>query len=313
MPVGGPSSSSPWSDRPFAEPSPSSIRFGASPITLASRQPATASPSDFSTDVTLNQRLRHEKPIYRLSRCHTGNNWYFKGIGILSPRGRQWISDGAGERVFMENFDIFADPVGTIPHIDPIALAERPRPLPPRDVCDHLVEIFFDSKTSILFPFLDSDIFGATVDRAYHVDVVDLGAQACIWALIALMIRTTDSQQFGLNIGPRDCIHEATRLLTINNGNTNLDSLQATLLLVSHLTASEYHYAADLRLVGVSKNERAMPRGFCHLYKRLPNGMRPWRPFPVITPSHPPTAHSHIQGQDKASYPATVLDLLLFR
>ncbi|KAG5659956.1 hypothetical protein KAF25_003478 [Fusarium avenaceum] len=230
MPVGGPSSS-PWSDRPFAEPSPSSIRFGASPITLASRQPATASPSDFSTDVTLNQRLRHEKPIYRLSRCHTGNNWYFKGIGILSPRGRQWISDGAGERVFMENFDIFADPVGTIPHLDPIAFAERPRPLPPREVCDHIVELFFDSKTSILFPFLESDIFGATVDIAYHVDVVDLGAQACIWALIALVIRTTDPQQFGLTIGPRDCIHEATRLLTINNGNTNLDSLQAILLL----------------------------------------------------------------------------------
>lgn len=159
----------------------------------------------------------------------------------------------------MENFDIFADPVGTIPHLNPIAFAERTRPLPPREVCEHLVETFFDSKTSILFPFLESDIFGETVDRAYDVDVVNLGAQSCLWALIALVIRKTDSQPFGLTIGPRDCIHEATRLLTINNGNTNLDSLQATLLLVSHLTASGYHPAANLRPVGVSKDERTVP------------------------------------------------------
>jgi hypothetical protein len=137
----------------------------------------------------------------------------------------------------MENFDIFADPVGTIPHLDPSSFAERLRPLPSRDMCTHLVEAFFESKTSILFPFLERDLFEGTVARAYDVDIVDLGAQSCVWALIALVIRTTDSQQFGLTMGPKDCIHEATRLLTINNGNTNLDSLQATLLLVCQIRA----------------------------------------------------------------------------
>jgi hypothetical protein len=98
----------------------------------------------------------------------------------------------------------------------------------------HIVDMFFKAKTSTLFPILERSLFQDTIDRAY--DEADLAkrapAEACLWAMTALVMRTTDLQQFGLGLEIRDCLYEATRLLTLNNGNTNLDSLQGTLLLV---------------------------------------------------------------------------------
>ncbi|KAJ4264262.1 hypothetical protein NW762_005457 [Fusarium torreyae] len=232
MPVGG---ASPWSQRPFPErpfPEPSSLRLTASPIVTAPSQLPAISPSDFASNTTQAQTPR-PKPTYKLSRCQIGANWYFKGIGILSERGRQWISDGAGERVFMENFDIFSNPFGAAPRLSPVT-SERPRALPSKVICRHLVEVFFKSKTSILFPILERGLFEGTIARAYDGEA-DLGlrasAEACLWAMIALVLRMTDTQQLGLAFRPSDCIHEATCLLTIINGSTSLDSLQGTLLL----------------------------------------------------------------------------------
>ncbi|KAH7230351.1 hypothetical protein B0J15DRAFT_506398 [Fusarium solani] len=179
-------------------------------------------PSDLAANTTLAQTTP-PKPTYKLSRCQIGNNWYFKGIGILSERGRQWISDGAGERVFLEKFDVFSNPLGTAPPLGPATFPERPRMLPSKVTCRHLVEGFFKSKTSIVFAILERSLFEGTIARAY--------AEACLWAMIALVVRTTDARQLGLTVEPNDCVHEANRLLTIVNGNTNLDSLQGTLLL----------------------------------------------------------------------------------
>ncbi|RBR27016.1 uncharacterized protein FIESC28_00284 [Fusarium coffeatum] len=202
------------SDRPLAFPSPPSLRLGGSPVT---RNPSIAG-------------LTGPKQPYKLSPCQLGTNWYFKGIGILSERGRQWITYGSGERVFLENFDIFANPIGVIPPLSP---PDQARALPAKDVMRHIVDAFFKAKTSTMFPILERSLFQDTIDRAY--DELDIGkrapAEACLWALTALVMRTTDLQQFGLGLEIRDCLYEATRLLTLNNGNTNLDSLQGTLLL----------------------------------------------------------------------------------
>ncbi|KAJ3546216.1 hypothetical protein NM208_g2110 [Fusarium decemcellulare] len=234
MPVGG---ASPWPERPFPERpfvEPSSIRPRASPVATTHSQPSAISPSDVAANTTLAQTTP-PKPTYKLSRCQIGNNWYFKGIGILSERGRQWISDGAGERVFLDNFDIFSNPLGTAPPLGPAACPERPRTLPSKITCSHLVEVFFKSKTSIVFAILERSLFEGTIARAYGDEAADLGrrtsAEACLWAMIAVVVRTTDARQLGLTVEPDDCVHEANRLLTIINGNTNLDSLQGTLLL----------------------------------------------------------------------------------
>ncbi|KAF4415147.1 hypothetical protein FACUT_13645 [Fusarium acutatum] len=225
MSVGGPS---PWSE-------PTSLRFASSPIT---RQPVI-SPIGVSPST-------RSKAVYKLCRCHIGTNWYFKGIGILSNRGWQWISDGAGERVFLENFDIFGNPA---PPLGSVSFSETPRVLPPRAICAHVVELFFKSKTAVIFPFLERGLFEGTLSRAFDEGVVDLGrrapAEACLWAMIALVVRTTDSQQLGFSFEPRDCVNEASRLLGVVSGITSLDGLQGTLLLVSDTITFKIANEAD--------------------------------------------------------------------
>ncbi|GKU07139.1 unnamed protein product [Fusarium langsethiae] len=218
------------SDRPLAFPSPPSLRLGGgSPgTTTIARQSSVISPSDLPVN-----NIALSKPCYKLSPCQLGTNWYFKGIGILSERGRQWITYGSGERVFLENFNIFANPIGVIPPLDCWPISDQARILPPKEALRYIVDAFFKSKTSVFFPILERSLFQDTIDRAY--DEVDPGrrapAEACLWAITALVMRTTDLQQLGLGLEIRDCLYEATRLLTFNNGNTNLDSLQGTLLL----------------------------------------------------------------------------------
>ncbi|KAH7221108.1 hypothetical protein B0J15DRAFT_506783 [Fusarium solani] len=233
-PVGG---ASPWPERPFPErpfAEPSNNRLRASPVATILGQPSPISPSDLAANTALAQTTP-PKSTSKLSRCQIGNNWYFKGIGILSERGRQWISDGAGERVFLEKFDLFSNPLGTAPPLGPTTFPEQPRMLPSKVTCRHLAEGFFKSKTSIVFAILERSLFEGTIARAYGDEGADLGrrtsAEACLWAMIALVVRTTDARQLGLTVEPSDCVHEANRLLTIINGNTNLDSLQGTLLL----------------------------------------------------------------------------------
>ncbi|RTE78960.1 hypothetical protein BHE90_006575 [Fusarium euwallaceae] len=237
-PAGGSSAwpERPFPERPFAEPSNNRLR--ASPVVTILGQPSPISPSDLAANTTtLAQTTPPPKPTSKLSRCQIGNNWYFKGIGILSERGRQWISDGAGERVFLDKFDLFSNPLGTAPPpLGSITFPELPRILPSKVTCRHLAEVFFKSKTSVVFAILERSLFEGTIARAFGDEgAADLGrrtsAEACLWAMIALVARTADARQLGLAVEPNDCVHEANRLLTMINGNTNLDSLQGTLLL----------------------------------------------------------------------------------
>ncbi|KAI1055613.1 hypothetical protein LB505_010042 [Fusarium chuoi] len=256
MSVGGPS---PWSE-------PTSLRFASSPIT---RQPVI-SPIGVSPST-------RSKAVYKLCRCHIGTNWYFKGIGILSDRGWQWISDGAGERVFLENFDIFGNPA---PSLGYVSFSETPRVLPPRAICAHVVELFFKSKTAVIFPFLERGLFEGTLGRAFDEGVGDLGrrapAEACLWAMIALIVRTTDAQHLGFSFERRDCVSEASRLLSVASGITSLDSLQGTLLLWA-----SYKILGQCREAAVSFASAC--RMVCDLGGHFPLSR------PAIFPQHIPT------------------------
>ncbi|KPM45909.1 hypothetical protein AK830_g697 [Neonectria ditissima] len=175
------------------------------------------------------------EPRYKLSRCQLGNNWYFKGVGILSSRGREWISEGAGQRVFLDKFDIFDNPISTRPDLISIPLAQ-PRILPPEFLCRRFAGIFLESKTPKVFPVLDRDLLEGTISRAHDTNLSpDLGsqisAQACLWAMLAFVSHPQEDERIDSIPGPYECASEAKRLLFIINGTVNLDSLQATLLL----------------------------------------------------------------------------------
>ena len=176
---------------------------------------------------------------YGFSRCQIGNNWYFKGVGIFSQRGWQWISEGAGQRVFLENFNIFGNLTETRSRHAPIATLAKIAVLPPEATSRYLCEVFLRSKVSIVFPFLERKLFEGTIARAYGLDLTSLeskvSAESCIWAMLACVPRTKDVQQFEGIPAPDQCAQEVKRLLILTNGAVYLDSLEAILLLVRQL------------------------------------------------------------------------------
>ncbi|TPX09927.1 uncharacterized protein E0L32_008949 [Thyridium curvatum] len=172
---------------------------------------------------------------HKLSRCQLGNNWYFKGVGILSSRGQEWISYGAGQDIFLEKFEIFDNPVSTKPELVPI-LPAGSRILPPEFACRHLVGVFLRSKTSLVFPILDKDLIEGTIARAYDTRQNDprsrTSAEACLWAMFALINRLGEAApQTNFIPEAKACALESKRLLFVLNGAVNLDCLQANLLL----------------------------------------------------------------------------------
>ncbi|KAH8672243.1 hypothetical protein BGZ61DRAFT_508882 [Ilyonectria robusta] len=225
-----PSVTSPESERRAS----SHVSYHLTPptATTTSEQPARDVTIPVHTAPTLTQPSQLE-PRCKLSTCQLGNNWYFKGIGILSSRGREWISEGAGQRVFLDKFDIFGNPISTRPQLNP--MPEQPKMLPPEFLCRRFVAIFLESKTSKVFPILDRDLLEGTISRAYDTKLPDLGsrtsAEACLWAMFAFASRARETERTGSIPGPYECASEAKRLLFVINGTVNLDSLQATLLL----------------------------------------------------------------------------------
>lgn len=183
------------------------------------------------------------EPIYTLSRCQLGNNWYFKGLGIYSSHGQQWVSEGAGQRLFLENSDIFANPTGPARRVS-IVSPERSRILPPEATCRYLLGLFLESKTSIVFPILERGLFEDTIAKAYDAKESDhtcrTSAMACVWAMIALVAPTAEAQQFDSVTEPIECVDKARHLLSVSSV-ANLDSLQANLLLVRETVTHKYH------------------------------------------------------------------------
>ncbi|PLB53971.1 hypothetical protein P170DRAFT_451880 [Aspergillus steynii IBT 23096] len=224
-----PAGPSPWSEGPFLEESSRIPYFSTSLATVTGQRSALSLPTAPTTAGT-----PRSEPAYKLSRCQVGNNWYFKGVGLLSSRGRQWISEGTGQSVFLENFDLFDNPVGARPCLTSPFLPERARSLPPEPTCNDLFDIFLRSKTFIVFPILDGGLFEDAIARAYDTASDGLSrasTEACLWAMIALAVRTEEAQQLDSLPEAEDCVQEVRRLLSLVNGAANLDILEATLLL----------------------------------------------------------------------------------
>lgn len=229
------STSSPQSETGASPQVSSNISGGVISIAAITSPQPTRFPSTFPAH-KVQLPSRQNEPSCKLSRCQLGNNWYFKGIGILSSRGQKWISYGSGQSAILEKFEIFDNPISTRPRLIYISPTE-PRVLPPESTCRHIIRDFLSSKTHLVFPVLDKDLINGTIARAYGHEQSDPGgqasAQACLWATFALINRTDKSQQSNLIPGSYECAEEAKRLLFVINGSVNLDSLQANILVVS--------------------------------------------------------------------------------
>ncbi|KAK0385623.1 hypothetical protein NLU13_6800 [Sarocladium strictum] len=169
-----------------------------------------------------------------LSRCQLGSNWYFKGVGILSSRGREWISDGAGQRAFLERFNVFECSVDARPPHASGTWAERPLSLPAEPISRRLFAAFLETDTFSMFPILEKELFDSTIGRAYAVTPLEstqrASAEACLWAMLALAGCADRFHQINLIPQPEQCVQQVKRLSLHTCHASNLDSLQATLL-----------------------------------------------------------------------------------
>lgn len=228
------STSSPQSEAGASPQVSSNISYGVTSIAaIISPQPTIFPPTLPVHPVQLQSE--QDEHSCKLSRCQLGNNWYFKGIGILSSRGQKWISYGSGQSAILEKFEIFDNPISTPPPLICVTQTE-PRILPPESTCRHLIRDFLNSKTHLVFPVLDKDLVDRTIARAYGYEQCDPGgqasAQACLWATFALISRADSNQRGSLLPVSHECAEEAKRLLFIINGSVSLDSLQANILVV---------------------------------------------------------------------------------
>ncbi|KAL2846168.1 hypothetical protein BJY01DRAFT_263377 [Aspergillus pseudoustus] len=226
---------SPWSERSLVEaPTHTPAYFATTPAAApATRQQRTENRAN-----PIPGETAQSGRAYKLSRCHLGSNWYFKGVGLFSTRGRQWISEGTGETTFLENFGIFGNPLGSKPCsrcLAPTVTLDRARSLPPEPTCRYLFSVFLRSKTAIVFPILDRRLFEETIAEAYKVDAPDrssrASAEACLWGMLALVGRTQEAKGVNSLADAHSCVQEVKRLLILVDGAVNLDTLQATLLL----------------------------------------------------------------------------------
>ncbi|KAF5974779.1 transcriptional regulatory [Fusarium coicis] len=90
-----------------------------------------------------------------------GQHWYFKGIPINSPQGREWISSKIGESVSINGFRLF----GSQNHH--FSSSSPPFTFPERQMIETFLNSYFTSPWRLLYPIIDVALVEETLAAAY--------------------------------------------------------------------------------------------------------------------------------------------------
>jgi hypothetical protein len=112
------------------------------------------------------------------------------------------------------------------------------KPLPPRDMVEGILGVFASSAGPLIFPMIDPILFKETLDLAYQVpgttsEHVRWGAQACVWAFVALLYLFRSRLKIQPPVDGDMCADTAQSLLIATCKDVTLATLQTSLLLVS--------------------------------------------------------------------------------
>lgn len=186
-----------------------------------------------------------ETESFRLFEQHSGVNWYFKGMQILTQRGREWISTRTGQIAVFDKFPFLGSSVdrltSTTPTIQLWPSQQDVDDLPEIHTTKTAVDILYQSSLRFCLPLLDWDLFQETITKAYRVPLgvnqshSQIPAKACVWAVHAIVNRSEwlrdpnsgDGEMYG-----ERCVSKAQALLGLVAEEPSLDLLQALLLLV---------------------------------------------------------------------------------
>ncbi|RMJ10353.1 hypothetical protein BHE90_003669 [Fusarium euwallaceae] len=169
---------------------------------------------------------------------HLGQNWFHKGIPILSLRGRDWIRLKTGKDPHFEQFHLFGSkrgshslPLTNFPH-------DELHKLPDWHYTQKCIDAFFESSFRFFFPVLDRFLVQETFELAYR-DPDELSftrskvsAKACILAALPMISRTIRPEGAPCPLKSGVYANQAQSLLGLVSWEASLEGLQATLMLV---------------------------------------------------------------------------------
>ncbi|CAG9939882.1 unnamed protein product [Clonostachys rosea f. rosea IK726] len=163
-----------------------------------------------------------------------GHHWYYRGMPILSERGRIWIASKTDQAVGFERRHLF----GSIPGPflpKPFENLHGLNQLPGENVTRQVLQCFLKSHTRLLFPVIDRILFEKTISMAYHgnQDPVTswVSAAACILCLHAISSRLRDVRALETSVNDTQFADIAQTFLAYLTGEATVESLQAVLML----------------------------------------------------------------------------------
>lgn len=169
---------------------------------------------------------------------YLGQNWYHKGIPILSKRGRDWIRLKTGQDAHFERFHMFGSKRGFPALPLPNLPYDELHKLPDRHCAESCLDAFFESSFSLFYPVLDQSLIKETLEAAYedHIDSScthsQASAKACILAALCMITRAVRPKNASKHFQGDLYVDQSRSLLALVSWEACIESLQATLMLV---------------------------------------------------------------------------------
>ncbi|KAJ3459059.1 hypothetical protein MRS44_015132 [Fusarium solani] len=211
---------------------------------------SVTSPSE--TPTTFKPQTRDIGDVAR----YLGQNWYHKGIPILSERGRDWIRLKTGQDAQFERFHMFGSKRG-FPALPLTNLSYNElHKLPDRHYAESCLDAFFGSSFSLFYPVLDRALVQETLEVAYqdHIDSSltrsQVSAKACILAALCMITQTVRPKDASKQPQGDLYVDQAKSLLAFVSWETCIESLQATLMLqICKISVGEWEDASTLHSI----------------------------------------------------------------
>ncbi|VUC26695.1 unnamed protein product [Clonostachys rosea] len=196
-----------------------------------------SSPATFNSTTSPGETTqRHTTPSGNV----LGHHWYYRGMPILSERGRVWMASKTDQATALEEHHLFGSASGPfLPK--PFGNVAMLNQLPNEDVTRQVLQHFLQSHSWLLFPVIDRILFEKTIALAYHGSQDQASswasAAACILCLHSISGRLRDVRALETSVNGAQCADLAQTFLPCLTGEATMESLQAVLMLQEYRRA----------------------------------------------------------------------------
>jgi hypothetical protein len=192
-----------------------------------------------STSLDLNSNYS-EYNIF--SDNYLGQNWYYKGVSLISESGEKWISSKTGEEVTLQKLTVFRDYpcYNSILETSRKGSCDELLSLPSEDKIDKILTAYFGSCFYTAFPILEKGLFKKTLDLAYLKQdsgtstLECLASKVCVLAVPSLVCRLEELGDPLLDLDGDILATKAYKHFMQLTGVFNLTNLQTAIILVSY-------------------------------------------------------------------------------